>query len=109
MDAELWGAAPERKSGQNGWSQVKCSRQLSPQQCSDDQATRQNIVEIEDGYGGGRRNVETYSEICVWCEGGHQPVPIRWVLDSDRQAEAERQAFISTDINHTQMQTRVGM
>ncbi len=66
LDAELWDPAPERKPGQNGRPRVKGARRPSPQQRLDDPATQWTKLEVEHWYGGGKREVEIYTETCVW-------------------------------------------
>jgi hypothetical protein len=104
MDAELWDPAPERKPGQNGRPRVKGDRRPSPQQRLNDPKTPWTKLEVEDWYGGGKRDVEIYSETCVWYKCGHQPVLIRWVLVRDPQGEYEPQSFFSTNPDHTPLQ-----
>jgi hypothetical protein len=104
MDAELWNPAPERKPGQNGRPRVKGARRPSPQQRLNDPQTPWMKIEVEDWYGGGKREIEIYSETCLWYKCGHQPVLIRWVLVCDPQGEYEPQAFVSTNPDHTPLQ-----
>jgi hypothetical protein len=104
MDAELWDPAPERKPGQNGRPRVKGARRPSPQQRLDDPKTQWTKLEVEHWYGGGKREVEIYTEICVWYKAGHEPVLIRWVLVRDPQGEFDPQAFVSTNPGHTPLQ-----
>jgi hypothetical protein len=104
MDAELWDPAPERKPGQTGRPRVKGARRPSPQQRLNDPQTRWTKIEVEDWYGGGKREVEIYSETCVWYKSGHQPVLIHWVLVRDPQGEFDPQAFVSTNPDHTPLQ-----
>lgn len=104
MDAELWDPAPERKPGQNGRPRVKGARRPSPQQRLNDPQTPWTKIEVEDWYGGGKREVEIYSETCVWYKSGHQPVLIHWVLVRDPQGEYDPQAFLSTNSDHTPLQ-----
>jgi hypothetical protein len=104
MDAELWDPAPKRKPGQNGRPRVKGARRPSPQQRLDDPKTPWTKLEVEHWYGGGKREVEIYTETCVWYKSGHVPVPIRWVLVRDPQGEFDPQAFVSTNPDHTPLQ-----
>jgi len=104
LDAELWEPAPERNPGQIGRPRVKGARRPSPQQRLDDPKTAWTPMTIERWYGGGNRDVEVYSEICLWYKSGHQPVLVRWVLVRDPQGKLEPQAFLSTDPNHTPLQ-----
>jgi len=104
MDAELWDPVPERKPGQNGRPRVKGARRPSPQHRLNDPKTPWAKLEVEDWYGGGQRDVEIYSETCVWYKCGHQPVLTRWVLVRDPQGEYEPQAFFSTNPDHRPLQ-----
>jgi len=104
MDAELWDPAPKRKPGQNGRPRVKGARRPSPQQRLDDPQTPWTKIEVENWYGGDQREVEIYSESCVWYKCGHQPVSIGWVLVRDPQGEYEPQAFLSTNSGHPPLQ-----
>jgi DDE superfamily endonuclease len=104
LDAELWAPAPERHEGQKGRPRVQGARRPSPQQRLDDAKTVWTKREVEGWYGGGTREVEVYSEICMWYKSGHQPVLMRWVLVRDPQGELEPQAFLSTDPAHPPVQ-----
>jgi hypothetical protein len=104
MDAELWDPAPKRKPGQNGRPRVKGTRRPSPQQRLESPQTKWAKLEVEDWYGGGKREVEIYTETCVWYKSGHEAVPIRWVLVRDPQGEFDPQAFLSTTLDHAPLQ-----
>ena len=104
LDAELWEPAPERNPGCIGRPRVKGARRPSPQQRLDAPKTAWTPMTIEGWYGGGTRDVEVYSEICLWYKSGHQPVLIRWVLVRDPQGKLEPQACLRTDPNHTPLQ-----
>jgi DDE superfamily endonuclease len=104
MDAELWNPAPERKPGQNGRPRVKGARRPSPQQRLDDPNTPWTKIEVEHWYGGDKREVEIYTETCVWYKSGLHPVLIRWVLVRDLQGEYDAQAFLSTHLDHRPLQ-----
>jgi hypothetical protein len=104
LDAELWAPTPERHPGQVGRPWVKGARRPSPQQRLDDPKTVWTQMTVEGWYGGGARDVEVYSEICLWYKSGHQPVLMRWVLVRDPQGEFEPQALLSTEPNHTPLQ-----
>jgi DDE superfamily endonuclease len=104
LDAELWDPAPQRKPGTNGRPRVKGARRPSPQQRLDDPKTRWTKIEVGHWYGGGKREVEIYTEVCVWYKSGHAPVLIRWVLVRDPEGEYEPQAFVSTNTEHTPLQ-----
>jgi hypothetical protein len=104
MDAELWDEAPARKPGQKGRPRVKGARRPSPQQRLEDPQTPWSKIEVEHWYGGEKREVEVYTETCVWYKRGFTPVPIRWVLVRDPQGEFEPQAFLSTNPQHTPLE-----
>ena len=100
MDAELWNPAPERKPRQNGRPRVKGGRRPSPQQRLADPHTPWTTLAVEHWYGGKRREVEIYTETCVWYKSGFHPVLIRWVLVRDPQGKYDAQAFLSTYVDH---------
>jgi len=104
MDAELWNPAPERQPGQHGRPRVKGARRPSPQQRLEDPNTPWTKMAVAQWYGGETREVETYTESCVWYKSGFPPVAIRWVLVRDPQGEYDPQAFLSTHIDHTPLQ-----
>jgi hypothetical protein len=104
LDAELWNPAPERKPRQNGRPRVKGARRPSPQQRLDDLNTPWTPMAVEHWYGGEKREVEIYTETCVWYKSGCPPVVIRWVLVRDPQGEYDPQAFLSTHVDHTPLQ-----
>jgi hypothetical protein len=104
LDAELWNPAPERKPRQQGRPRVKGARRPSPKQRLDDPNTPWTRMEVEQWYGGKRREVEIYTETCVWYKSGFQPVVIRWVLVRDPQGAYDAQAFLSTHVDHTPVQ-----
>lgn len=101
MDAELWSPAPERQPGQMGRPRVKGARRPSPQQRLQDGKTKWEKLTVDPWYGGEKREVESYTESCVWYKSGFAPVPIRWVLVRDPAGEKEAQAFVSTEVSHT--------
>ncbi len=104
MDAELWDPAPARRPGQNGRPRVKGARRPSPQQRLDAPTTPWTKIEVEQWYGGQKREVEIYTETCVWYKSGFEPVLIRWVVVRDPQGEYDPQAFLSTNVEHTPVQ-----
>ncbi|MGE3541558.1 MAG: transposase [Candidatus Tectimicrobiota bacterium] len=73
LDAELWAPVPDRPGGQRGRPRVQGARRPSPQQRLDDAKTVWTTLTIEGWYGGGIREVEVYSETCLWYKSGHQP------------------------------------
>jgi DDE superfamily endonuclease len=104
LDAELWHPAPERKPHQQGRPRVKGARRPSPKQRLDDPNTPWTTLEVERWYGSEKREVEIYTETCVWYKSGFHPVLIRWVLVRDPQGQDEPQAFLSTCVDHTPAQ-----
>jgi hypothetical protein len=104
LDAELWNPAPERKPRQNGRPRVKGACRPSPQQRLDDSNTPWTPMAVEHWYGGEKREVEIYTETCVWYKSGFQPVLMRWVLVRDPHGEYDPQAFLSTHVDHTPLQ-----
>jgi hypothetical protein len=104
MDAELWNPAPVRKPGQNGRPRVKGARRPSPQQRLTDPKTPWTTMAVAHWYGGETRDVEIYTETCVWYKSGFHPVSLRWVLVRDPQGAYDPQAFLSTQVDHTPLQ-----
>lgn len=101
LDAQLYDFVPERRPGQTGRPRVKGARRPAPQERLTDPQTKWERLEIEHWYGGGKREVEVYSETCLWGTSGKPYVPIRWVLVRDVLGEFEPQAFLSTELEHT--------
>lgn len=104
LDAQLYDFAPARQPGQKGRPRLKGARRPAPQQRLNDPKTKWEKLELEHWYGGGKREVECYSETCLWYKGGHHPVALRWVLVRDPLGEFEAQAFLSTEVEHTPQQ-----
>jgi hypothetical protein len=104
LDAELWSPAPVRLPGQTGRPRVKGARRPSPQQRLADPSTPWTTLEVEPWYGGEKREVEIYTETCIWYKSGFQPVLMRWVLVRDPLGKYQPQAFLSTNVDHTPLQ-----
>lgn len=104
IDAQLYDLVPKREAGQVGRPRIKGARRLSPEQRLRDRKTKWKKLVIEHWYGGESREVEVYSEICLWGTSGKPYVPIRWVLVRDPNEEFEPQAFLSTNVEHTPKQ-----
>ncbi len=100
MDAQLYDCAPERRPGQPGRPRIKGARRPSPEQRLDDPTTKWEKVKVENWYGGGTREVEVYSETCLWGTTGKPYVPVRWVLVRDPLGEFKPSAFLSTELTH---------
>jgi hypothetical protein len=104
LDAELWSPAPERQPRQTGRPRVKGARRPSPQQRLADPTTPWTTLEVEQWYGGETREVEIYTETCVWYKSGFHPVRMRWVLVRHPHGDYEPQALLSTHVDHTPLQ-----
>ena len=104
LDAELWHPAPKRKPHQPGRPRVKGARRPSPKQRLDDPNTSWTPLEVERWYGSEKREVELYTETCVWYKSGFHPVLIRWVLVRDPKGQYDPQACLSTCVDHTPVQ-----
>jgi hypothetical protein len=104
LDAQLYDPAPKRKAGQTGRPRVKGARRPSPQQVLNNRRTKWTKLEIDNWYGGKKREVEIYTETSVWYCCRYLPVPIRWVLIRDPLGEFEPQALLSTNLDHTPQQ-----
>ena len=100
MDAQLYDFAPTRKPNQRGRPRIKGARRPSPQQRLADPKTKWQKIKLENWYGGGTREVEVYSETCLWGTTGKPYVPVRWVLVRDVRGEFEPCAFLSTELAH---------
>lgn len=104
MDAQLYDFAPERQPGQKGRPRRRGARRSSPEQRLADPRTKWEQLEVENWYGGGKREVEVYSETCLWGTPGKPYVPIRWVLVRDVQGEFEPCVLLSTELAHEPLQ-----
>ena len=104
LDAQLWAPAPLRKPGQIGRPRLKGARRPSPQQVLENARTKWRKVELEQWYGGGKREVEVHSETAIWYKTGEPPVGIRWLLVRDVLGEFEPQALMTTNLDHTPVQ-----
>lgn len=85
-------------------SPAKGARRPSPEQRLNDPQTTWEKLEVEGWYGGGKRQVEVYSETCLWGTTGKPYVPIRWVLVRDVLGEFDPCAFLSTEQTHKPIQ-----
>ncbi len=104
MDAQLYDFAPERQPGQKGRPRRRGARRSSPEQRLADAKTKWEKLEVEHWYGGGKREVEVYSETCLWGTPGKPYVPVRWVLVRDVRGEFEPCALLSTALAHEPLQ-----
>jgi hypothetical protein len=104
LDAQLYDPAPTRRPGQTGRPRVKGARRPSPQQVLNRRRTKWTQIQVENWYGGEKREVEIYTETAVWYCCRNLPVPIRWVLIRDPRGEFEPQALLSTNFDQTPLQ-----
>jgi len=104
MDAALYDAAPARLPGQMGRPRLKGVRRPTLKAVLNDPRTEWARIEVDNWYGGGRREVEVSTETAVWYHTGLPPVDIRWVLIRDPQGEFEPQALLSTKLDHRPQQ-----
>lgn len=104
LDAALYDAAPERKPRQMGRPRLKGARRATLKTVLNDAQTEWTRIEVDNWYGGGRREVEVSTDTAVWYHTGLPPVDIRWVLIRDPHSEFEPQALLSTNLEHTSQQ-----
>jgi hypothetical protein len=83
---------------------MKGARRPSPQQALDNRKTKWTKIEIDNWYGGQKREVKVYTETAVWYCCRNLPVPTRWVLIRNRLGEFDPQAPLSTNLDHTPLQ-----
>ena len=87
LDAGLYEPAPARLSGQNGRPRVKGRRLPTLKELIDHSGVPWEQVSAA-WYDGATRTVEIISQTAVWYHTGKPPVPIRWVLIRDPQANS---------------------
>ncbi len=104
LDAALYDPAPPRAPRQKGRPRKKGARRPTLQQGLSDPQTQWRTIKVNNGYGGGAREVEVCTETAVWYHTGLPPVALRWVLIRDPQGEFEPQALVSTQLEHTPAQ-----
>ncbi|HJQ67761.1 MAG TPA: transposase [Blastocatellia bacterium] len=104
MDAALYDGAPARQPRQMGRPRLKGARRPTLKTVLNDPKTEWTSIEVNNWYGGGRREVEVSTDTAVWYHTGLPPVSIRWVLIRDPRGEFEPQALLSTDLDHTPQQ-----
>lgn len=93
-----------RKPGQVGRPRLKGERRPWPRQVLKHRHTKWTKIEVEQCYGGGKRQVEVHSERAIWYKTGQPPVGIRWLLVRDPLAEFEPQALMTTNLDHSPLQ-----
>lgn len=104
LDAALYGEAPERKPGQTGRPRLKGERRPTLKKVLEDGRRKWRRLEVDNWYGGRRREVEVCTDTAIWYHTGLPPVEIRWVLIRDLQGEFDPQALLSTELDHTPQQ-----
>ena len=97
LDAALYEPAPARQPSQNGRPPLK-GRRLPALKALLDLPTVSWVEVSVAWYDGTARTVELTSQTAVWYRSGKPPVPIRWVLVRDPQAEFATQALLCTDL-----------
>jgi hypothetical protein len=97
LDAALYEPAPPRQPGAKGRPRKKGARLPTLAQRLADAATAWRSVTVIGWYGKPARRLEICSDTAVWFHSGKAPVPIRWVLVRDPDAEFNPQALLCTD------------
>jgi hypothetical protein len=96
LDAALYDPAPARKAGTKGRPRKKGARQPTLEARLADPTTGWETLTVA-WYGGQQRMVEVTSGTAIWYHNGLPPVPVRWVLLRDPQAQFLPQALLCTD------------
>jgi DDE superfamily endonuclease len=104
LDAGLYEPAPERSPGQIGRPRKKGKRLPTLERRLDDTSTIWTQVAVARWYSQGERQIEFVSQTAVWYHSGMPPVPIRWVLIRDPQANFAPQALLCTDLEAAPVQ-----
>lgn len=99
LDAALYDVAPERKPGQRGRPRLKGARRATLKKVLKDGRRKWMTLEMDNWYGGGRREVEVCTDTAIWYHAGLPPVAIRWVLIRDPLGEFDPMALLTTDLN----------
>ena len=92
------------RESERGRPRSKGARRPAPKQRLKERKTTWEQLEIEDWYGRGQRQVEVYSETCLWGAPSKPYLPLRWVLVRDVLGEFEPCAFLSTELTHQPLQ-----
>lgn len=109
LDAALYDPAPPRPAGQRGRPRLKGKRRATREKVLVDEDTEWTTLKVEQGYGQGPREIEVATDhTAVWYHSGKTPVAIRWVLIRDPQGEFKAQALLSTDLDHTALESVSG-
>jgi hypothetical protein len=104
LDAALFAPAPPRRPGQTGRPRLKGERLPTLATVAADPATCWDSLTMSNWYGRGERTLETVSDTAVWYHTGLPPVPLRWVLIRDPEADVPPQALLCTDLDATPAQ-----
>lgn len=102
LDAALYEPAPP-PTGKAGRPRKKGKRLPSLQAILDDPQTKWQSVKVR-WYDGQTRLMAITSQTAVWYHSGLPPVPIRWVLIRDPQAEYKTIALLSTSLEIAPLQ-----
>jgi hypothetical protein len=101
LDANLFEAAPTRRSGRRGRPRKKGRQLPKLSKILTNSATRWTKIVMSEWYGDERCSLNIVTGTAIWYHSGLPPVPIRWVLVRDPSGEREPQAFLCTDLNAT--------
>ena len=104
LDAALYDPVPERKPGQMGRPRLKGGRLPTLKKVLNDGRRKWTKLQIDNWYGGCRREVEVCTETAIWYHTGLPAVAIRWVLIRDPEGKFKPQALLSTDLEQTPQQ-----
>jgi hypothetical protein len=101
LDAALYDPAPLRDPAAKGRPRLKGKRRPTLEAGSADNTTEWTTLEVDQGYGEGRRKVDVATDTAVWYHAAQPPVAIRWVLIRDPLQRFKPQALLSTHLDHT--------
>lgn len=100
LDAALYGYPTPPKAGQAGRPREKGPRAASLAQLAKDTSQPWREAEV-NWYGNQRKTVRLLSGVHLWYTHGEKPLPVRWVLVTDPDGQADPEAFFSTDVDVT--------
>jgi hypothetical protein len=101
LDAALYDPLPPRAPRQTGRPRLKGKRRPTLETVLADEKTQWSLLQVDQWYGAGPREVEVTTDTAVWYHSGKPPVAIRWVLIRDPQEVFKPQALLSTNPAHT--------
>lgn len=99
MDAALYDPAPIRPKGKRGRGRIKGRRQPTLLERLKNPKTKWQKVRFSEWYGEKGKLLETTSGTPIWHHPGKPPVPVRWVLVRDPEAELDPTAILCTDLD----------